>query len=175
MMRRQNERYEQQSSLTPTPCLNWTHRLPIMTIMAEWNGIKQNATYRTQRPPLPLLLFHAIIITIILIILTISFYPSLHLVAVCSFCVRNHQSRDKTKMRSLKDRYENFLQEEQRRLARNDKLLQTMEDIDYRASTLAAKTERLKLLKVSIIKKSHLVGFLSLCCNPSHMYPSFLP
>lgn len=53
-------------------------------------------------------------------------------------------------MRSLKDRYENFLEEEKRRLARNDKLLQTMEDIDYRASTLAAKTERLKLLKVRI-------------------------
>lgn len=60
-------------------------------------------------------------------------------------------SRDKTKMRSLKDRYENFLEEEKRRLARNDKLLQTMEDIDYRASTLAAKTERLKLLKVSTL------------------------
>lgn len=60
-------------------------------------------------------------------------------------------SRDKMKMRSLKDRYENFLEEEKRRLARNDKLLQTMEDIDYRASTLAAKTERLKLLKVSTL------------------------
>lgn len=53
-------------------------------------------------------------------------------------------------MRSLKDKYENFLEEEKLRLARNDQLLQTMEDIDYRAGTLAAKTERLKLLKVSI-------------------------
>lgn len=76
-------------------------------------------------------------------------------------------------MRSLKDRYENFLQEEQRRLARNDKLLQTMEDIDYRASTLAAKTERLKLLKVSIIKISHLVGFLFILKPVS--YVPFLP
>lgn len=57
-------------------------------------------------------------------------------------------SSDKYKRRCLKDTYENFLEEEKLRLARNDRLLQTMEDIDYRAGTLAAKTERLKLLKV---------------------------
>lgn len=73
---------------------------------------------------------------------------------------------DKTKMRSLKDRYENFLEEEKRRLTRNDKLLQTMEDIDYRASTLAAKTERLKLLKVSIIR-TLLLLLLSTTTHPA--------
>lgn len=47
-----------------------------------------------------------------------------------------------------KSKYDFMLGQEERRLQRNRELLHMLEDIDTRASTLAARTERLKQLKV---------------------------
>lgn len=42
------------------------------------------------------------------------------------------------------------MEEDEERSARNSTLMKMLERIDYQAATLAAKTERLKLLKVRI-------------------------
>lgn len=55
---------------------------------------------------------------------------------------------EKSAIKSLKHRYERFLEEDKQRSSRNDNLLRMLERIDYQAATLAAKTEKLKLLKV---------------------------
>lgn len=50
------------------------------------------------------------------------------------------------------------MEEKRRRAERNENILRTLERIDYQASILAAKTERLKLLKVEFINIQVLVG-----------------
>lgn len=60
--------------------------------------------------------------------------------------------RDKTKLRTLKDRYRTFLEEEKKRSERNDLLLQSLHQIDQQAATLAAKTNRMRMLKVMLHK-----------------------
>lgn len=55
-------------------------------------------------------------------------------------------------IKTLKYRYEKFLDDEKKRNKRNEHLLKMLERIDYQAATLAAKTERLKMLKVFIKK-----------------------
>lgn len=59
-----------------------------------------------------------------------------------------HCFSEKSAIKSLKHRYERFLEEDKQRSSRNDNLLRMLERIDYQAATLAAKTEKLKLLKV---------------------------
>lgn len=54
---------------------------------------------------------------------------------------------EKSAIKAIKLRYEQFLEEDRQRMERNNNLLRMLERIDYQAATLAAKTERLKLLK----------------------------
>lgn len=42
-----------------------------------------------------------------------------------------------------------MLEQEQKRMQRNRELLRMLEDIDTKATALATRTERLKMLKVS--------------------------
>lgn len=44
-----------------------------------------------------------------------------------------------------------MLEQERRRMERNRELLHMLEDIDTRSSALAARTDRLKVLKVSLV------------------------
>lgn len=54
------------------------------------------------------------------------------------------------------------MDEKRRRAERNESILRTLERIDYQATTLAAKTERLRALKVRAcyMKNSSLVMFM---------------
>lgn len=74
------------------------------------------------------------------------------------------------------------MEEKRRRAERNESILRTMERIDYQASTLAAKTERLRALKVRACNMKNLQttfvscllslkSFLLLSCfNPFFSY-----
>lgn len=48
-----------------------------------------------------------------------------------------------------KSKYTLLLEQEKKRLNRNEKLLHMLEEIDTKAAALATKTERLKMLKVN--------------------------
>lgn len=56
----------------------------------------------------------------------------------------------------MRERYEAFLQEERKRRERNDRILQTLDRIESRAVMLTAKSERMKLLRVSNLSKHSL-------------------
>lgn len=56
----------------------------------------------------------------------------------------------------MRERYEAFLEEERKRHERNDRILQTLDRIESRASMLTAKSERLRLLRVSNLSKHSL-------------------
>lgn len=56
----------------------------------------------------------------------------------------------------MRERYEAFLEEERKRHERNDRILQTLDRIESRAVMLTAKSERLKLLRVSNLSKHSL-------------------
>lgn len=64
-------------------------------------------------------------------------------------CFINYKYSEKSAIKSLKHRYERHLAEDKERNSRNTNLLRMLERIDYQAATLAAKTEKLKLLKVN--------------------------
>jgi hypothetical protein len=53
-------------------------------------------------------------------------------------------------MKAKSKQYKKFVEEQRRRAERNDNLLKLMDRVDYQAASLAAKSERLKLLKVRI-------------------------
>ncbi|GLH07887.1 Uncharacterized protein GBIM_13277 [Gryllus bimaculatus] len=55
--------------------------------------------------------------------------------------------REEKRVRSLREKYEKFLEDDKRRRDRNERILQTLEKIESRASALSAKSERLKLLR----------------------------
>jgi hypothetical protein len=69
----------------------------------------------------------------------------------------------------LRERYEGFLEEERKRRERNDRILQTLDRIESRAAVLTAKSERLRLLRVSNLSKHGLdnlqTGGLDLLLN----------
>ncbi|KAG8228108.1 hypothetical protein J437_LFUL000110 [Ladona fulva] len=52
-----------------------------------------------------------------------------------------------TKLLRIREKYHRFLENEDRRNQRNDQMLRTLDKIDSQANILAAKTERLRLLK----------------------------
>jgi hypothetical protein len=52
----------------------------------------------------------------------------------------------------LRERYKAFLEEERQRRERNDRILQTLDRIESRAAMLTAKSERLRLLRVSNLR-----------------------
>lgn len=51
-------------------------------------------------------------------------------------------------MKAFEIQQKHFADEKRRREERNENILRTLERIDYQASSLAAKTERLRALKV---------------------------
>lgn len=51
-------------------------------------------------------------------------------------------------MKAFEIQQKHFADERRRREERNENILRTLERIDYQASSLAAKTERLRALKV---------------------------
>lgn len=57
---------------------------------------------------------------------------------------------EKSAIKSIKSKYKKFMEADTERSNRNSTLMKMLERIDYQAATLAAKTERLKLLKVGI-------------------------
>lgn len=67
--------------------------------------------------------------------------------------VHENNNREKWKLKTLKSRYKSFLEEEKQRADRNERLLQTLDRIDFQAASLAAKSGRLKMLKVSGSKR----------------------
>jgi cell division septum initiation protein DivIVA len=62
----------------------------------------------------------------------------------CDFCYR-----EEARLNVLRERYEAFLEEEKQRRERNDRILQALDRIQSRAAILTAKSERLRLLRVS--------------------------
>lgn len=59
-----------------------------------------------------------------------------------------NQNSEKSAIKSIKLKYKKFMEEDAERTNRNSTLMKMLKRIDYQAATLAAKTERLKLLKV---------------------------
>lgn len=57
--------------------------------------------------------------------------------------------REEIRLRNLQERYAKFLEECSKRNDRNDKILRSLEKVESGANILFAKTERLKLLRVS--------------------------
>jgi cell division septum initiation protein DivIVA len=57
--------------------------------------------------------------------------------------------REEARLNNLRERYEAFLEEEKQRRERNDRILQALNRIESRTAILTAKSERLKLLRVS--------------------------
>lgn len=58
------------------------------------------------------------------------------------------RSSEKSMIKTLQSQQKHFMEEKRRRAERNENILRTLERIDYQASSLAAKTERLRALKV---------------------------
>jgi hypothetical protein len=52
-------------------------------------------------------------------------------------------------MKARSKQYKKFVEEQRRRAERNENLLRMLDRVDFQAASLAAKSERLKLLKVS--------------------------
>lgn len=65
-----------------------------------------------------------------------NFFP---LLASCS---------EKSIIKTLQSQQKQFMEEKRRRAERNENILRTLDRIDYQASVLAAKTDRLRALKV---------------------------
>ncbi|KAJ9577315.1 hypothetical protein L9F63_006154 [Diploptera punctata] len=63
--------------------------------------------------------------------------------------MRACRDEEEVRLNNLRERYETFLDEEKHRKERNDRILQTLDRIENRAAILTAKSERLKLLRVS--------------------------
>jgi hypothetical protein len=57
--------------------------------------------------------------------------------------------REEARLNDLRERHEAFLEEDKQRRERNDRILQALDRIESRAAILTAKSERLKLLRVS--------------------------
>ncbi|XP_063222823.1 uncharacterized protein LOC134531141 isoform X6 [Bacillus rossius redtenbacheri] len=54
---------------------------------------------------------------------------------------------EEARLRALQDSYDRFLKEHRKRRKRNDRILQTLHRIENQAAMMAAKTDRLKLLR----------------------------
>ena len=87
----------------------------------------------------------------------------------CTFHEYYFCYREEERLNNLRERYEAFLEEERKRRERNDRILQTLDRIESRASMLTAKSERLRLLRVSNVSKHSLdilqTGGLGLLLN----------
>lgn len=57
-------------------------------------------------------------------------------------------SSEKSIIKSLEEQQRKAMDEQRRRAERNDSIRRTLDRIDYQANVLAAKTERLKTVKV---------------------------
>lgn len=68
---------------------------------------------------------------------------------------------EKSIIKTLQSQQKQFMAEERRRVERNESILLTLERIDYQATSLAAKTDRLRALKVRScnMKNSHFMDF----------------
>lgn len=62
-------------------------------------------------------------------------------------CLLSSRS-EKSIIKTLQSQQKQFMEEKQRREERNEGILRSLDRIDYQASSLAAKTERLRTLKV---------------------------
>lgn len=62
-------------------------------------------------------------------------------------CLLSSRS-EKSIIKTLQSQQKQFMAEKQRREERNEGILRSLDRIDYQASSLAAKTERLRTLKV---------------------------
>ncbi|CAG2062614.1 unnamed protein product, partial [Timema podura] len=71
--------------------------------------------------------------------------------------------REEVRLLALRDRYEKFLRDDRRRRDRNERILQTLDRIENRSVVLAAKTDRLRLLR------RHYEAYVA------HVYPSWKP
>jgi hypothetical protein len=56
-------------------------------------------------------------------------------------------------MKARSKQYKKFVEEQRRRAERNENLLRMLDRVDFQAASLAAKSERLKILKVSWFTK----------------------
>lgn len=77
----------------------------------------------------------------------------------CTFREYYFCYREEERLNNLRERYEAFLEEERKRRERNDRILQTLDRVESRAAMLTAKSERLRLLRVSNLSK-HSLDFL---------------
>jgi len=77
----------------------------------------------------------------------------------CTFQEYYFCYREEERLNNLRERYEAFLEEERKRRERNDRILQTLDRVESRAAMLTAKSERLRLLRVSNLSK-HSLDFL---------------
>jgi hypothetical protein len=64
----------------------------------------------------------------------------------CDICYR-----EEARLNDLRERYESFLEEEKQRRERNGRILQALDRIESRTAILTAKSERLRLLRVSYL------------------------
>ncbi|GAB0093569.1 hypothetical protein DMENIID0001_087280 [Sergentomyia squamirostris] len=99
--------------------------------------------------------------------------------------MRSSNECEKTSLKVLRAEYKKFMDEERQRAERNENLLQTLDRIDFQAAALAAKTERLRLLKSqykSLLLKnwmgdsgSRIVSHRSNISSPQEFHPMRYP
>nr|CAD7264140.1 unnamed protein product [Timema shepardi] len=77
--------------------------------------------------------------------------------------IRSCREEEEVRLLALRDRYEKFLRDDRRRRDRNERILQTLDRIENRSVVLAAKTDRLRLLR------RHYETYVA------HVYPSWKP
>nr|CAD7428616.1 unnamed protein product [Timema monikensis] len=80
-----------------------------------------------------------------------------------SVMIRSCREEEEVRLLALRDRYEKFLRDDRRRRDRNERILQTLDRIENRSVVLAAKTDRLRLLR------RHYETYMA------HVYPSWKP
>nr|CAD7441038.1 unnamed protein product [Timema bartmani] len=85
--------------------------------------------------------------------------------------IRSCREEEEVRLLALRDRYEKFLRDDRRRRDRNERILQTLDRIENRSVVLAAKTDRLKLLRISnnLKDERHYESYVA------HVYPSWKP
>lgn len=59
---------------------------------------------------------------------------------------------EKSIIKTLQSQQKQFMEENRRRAERNESILRNLERIDYQASVLAQKTDRLRAMKVHYMK-----------------------
>ncbi|CRL07803.1 CLUMA_CG020757, isoform A [Clunio marinus] len=75
--------------------------------------------------------------------------------AMCEASLEHIKRSEKSIIKTLQNQQKQSMDEKRQRAERNENILRTLERIDSQATALAAKTERLKALKVGMFSMKY--------------------